>query len=218
MLQIDSHTHNDYTGCRIKHITGQLDEDVIATVEYNEVNNPISLTYNKEKAYLLYPCYMFYDSKNRLIEYKVMYDANSVIEDHRYGYSGDRIIADTNTITFTGYSVVLSTFEYDSKGRIVVVTQKLIDGEGDPDSRGTINYKYDSNDNLVLGDEYTYDNKVNFRRTNKVWMFIMRNYSQNNLQGATDYNEHGLPVRFENSKDYLFFDIGPLISIDYECQ
>jgi hypothetical protein len=49
-------------------------------------------------------------------------------------------------------------------------------------------------------------------------MFIMRNYSQNNLQGATDYNEHGLPVRFENSKDYLFYNIGPLISIDYECQ
>jgi len=35
-------------------------------------------------------------------------------------------------------------------------------------------------------------------------MFIMRNYSQNNLQGATDYNEHGLPVRFENSKIIYF--------------
>jgi hypothetical protein len=67
-----------------------------------------------------------------------------------------------------------------------------------------------------MGDEYTYDNKVNFRRTKQDWMFLHRNYSLNNLQGATDYNEHGLPVPFGNTKDYIF-NIG-LTSIDYDCQ
>jgi hypothetical protein len=212
------HTNNDYTGCRIEHIKGSVEgsEEVIATVEYNEANNPVSIVYNKEIAYLLYSRYMFYDSNNRLMEYKVNYDAMLSVQDHRYGYSGDRIISDTATYRMTGYTVVLSTFEYDSKDRIVVQHQKLIDGEGDPDSWGTIIYNYDSNDNRVFDDEYTYDNKVNFRRTNKIWMFITRDYSQNNLQGATDYNEHGLPIRFDSSKDLLFETA--LSSIDYHCE
>jgi len=220
------HTHNDYTECRIKHITGPLYgydgiEEVIATVEYNKAENPISLTYNKERAYLLFSHYMTYDNLNRLQGYRVYFNVGDEVPiyDHRYGYSGDRIVSDTSTGGLTGYIKILSTFEYDSKGRIVVENRKIIDFEGSPDTWEKLDpiiYQYDSNDNKVLGDEYTYDNKVNFRRTNKVWMFIMRNYSQNNLQGATDYNEHGLPVRFDNSKDYLF-DIG-LTSIDYDCE
>jgi len=218
------HTNNDYTGCRIKHITSQLstgegDEEVIATVEYNDANNPISFLYNKERGYYLSLRYMYYDSNNRLVDYKVMYDTSLEIEDHRYGYSGDRIITDTGTFRLTGYIVVLSTFEYDSKGRIVVENRKVIDTEGSPDSWPSVDpifYQYDSNDNLVIEGDYSYDNKVNFRRTNKVWMFILRNYSQNNLQGATDYNERGLPVRFSGSPDHLFYT--GLISIDYGCE
>jgi hypothetical protein len=201
------------------HITTQLDEEVIGTVEYDEAKNPISLTYNKEKAYLLYSRYMFYDSQNRLIQYKVMYDSSTEVEDHRYGYSGDRIISDTGIFRLTGYIVVLSTFEYDEKGRIVVVNRKIIDFEGSPDSWEQLEpviYQYDSNDNLV-DHNFSYDNKINFRRTNKVWMFIQRDYSRNNLEGATHYNEHGLPIRFSNSKDPLFYT-GSLISIDYDCK
>jgi hypothetical protein len=47
-------------------------------------------------------------------------------------------------------------------------------------------------------------------------MFITRDYSQNNLQGATDYNDHGLPIRFNSSKDLLFETA--LSSIDYHCE
>ena len=218
------HAGNNYTDCRIKHITSQLsdDEEVIATVEYNEAENPISLTYNKERAYLLFSHYMTYDNLNRLQGYRVYFNVGDEVPvyEHRYGYSGDRIVTDTSTGGLTGYIKILSTFEYDSKGRIVVENRKIIDFEGSPDTWEKLDpiiSQYDSNDNKVLGDEYTYDNKVNFRRTNKVWMFILRNYSKNNLGGASDYNEHGLPVRFDNSRDYLF-DTGPLISIEYDCQ
>jgi len=220
------HTGNDYTGCRIKHITGPLYtddgiEEVIATVEYNEAGNPISLTYSKEAAYLLFPRYMTYDSLNRLSGYKVYFredDDQRPVDDHRYGYSGDRIVTDTSTGGLTGYIKILSTFDYDSKGRIVVENRKIIDFEGDPETWEDLEpyiYNYDSNENKIHGTD-VYDDKVNFRRTNKVWMFLTRDYSMNNLLGAVEYNEHGLPVRFDNSKDYLF-DIG-LTSIDYDCQ
>ena len=218
------HTGNDYKGCRIKHITSKLftaegEEEVIATVEYNDANNPTSFLYNKERAYYLSLRYMFYDSNNRLIEYKVKYDTSLEIENHRYGYSADRIITDTATLRLTGYIVVLSTFEYDSKGRIVVENRRVIDADGSPDSWPPVDpiiYQYDSNDNLVVDGDYAYDNKVNFRRTNKVWMFILRNYSQNNLQGAAAYNEQGFPIRFNDSYDHLFYTA--LTAIDYHCE
>ena len=213
------HHHDpDSVSCSIKHITTQLstEEQAIGTVAYNDAGNPVSFTYNIERAYELTPRYFFYDSDNKLTRYTVAYDSELNIQDHRYGYSGNTIIADTATYRLTGYTVVLSTFEYDSKGRIAVENQELIDGEGDPDSWGRVVYEYDANGNRVFGDGYTFDNKVNFRRTNDVWMFITRDYSQNNLIGATAYNEQGLPVQFDNSKDPLFFT-GPLVSIDYDC-
>ena len=220
--------HNNVNaGCKIQNITGILSADgdditeVIATVEYNDAGNPISLTYNREAAYLLFPRYMTYDSLNRLSGYKVYFredDDNRPIEDHRYGYSGNTIVADTFAGGLTGYMKILATFEYDSKGRIILENRKIIEFEGSPDTweqPDPVVYTYDSNDNRVMGDEYTYDDKVNFRRTSKVWMFIQRNYSRNNLVGATDYNERGLPTLFHNSKDY-FFDVG-LTAIDYDC-
>jgi hypothetical protein len=216
------HTQNDYTRCRIKHITTQVGldttEELIGTVEYNNANNPVGLTYNKHLAYLVYLRFMTYDSLNRLKTYKVFYDETTEVESHTYGYVGDRIMTDTSISRLTGYIKVLSTFEYDSKGRIAVENREVLDFEGPPDTWEHLEpliYLYDSNDNLVDHD-YTYDDKINFRRTNKVWMFIQRDYSKNNLQGATEYNEHGLPTRFNNSKDPLFYT-GPLTSIDYEC-
>ena len=44
------------------------------------------------------------------------------------------------------------------------------------------NYAYDQHGNLA-GTSKMYDNKLNPRRANAIWMFIDRNYSLNNTTG-----------------------------------
>jgi len=54
-------------------------------------------------------------------------------------------------------------------------------------------YSYNADGNLAGHD---YDDKINYHRTNRVWMFIDRDYSVNNPVIATyEYNDFGLPTR-----------------------
>ncbi|WP_149695097.1 hypothetical protein [Chitinophaga sp. CF418] len=55
----------------------------------------------------------------------------------------------------------------------------------------------------------SYDNKVNFLRTNKVWQLLTRDYSENNTRNAVTYNKYGLPLQFPDDpkgKTVLFLD------------
>jgi hypothetical protein len=57
----------------------------------------------------------------------------------------------------------------------------------------------------------SYDNKINPRRTNKIWMFVDKDYSANNpIPGPTAYNELGLPLNnitfLGNHATEVFYD------------
>lgn len=87
---------------------------------------------------------------------------------------------------FYSYTVAL---EYDRYGRII--------HQFDPTGTYTFldqTYSYDAAGNLING--ATYDRKLNFRRTNWVWMFIDRDFSVNNPFKAYSYNNGGLPIHF----------------------
>jgi hypothetical protein len=166
---------------------------------------------------------------------------------HRYAYDNqDRIIADTNYIPSwdeyppPGPGQVIQytdSIEYDAKNRIVrEVSRDVLFG---PVVTYHVHYNYNSNNNLESKIRYitggydpgasgydtisytNYDNKVNLRRTNKLWMVIDRNYSLNNPYQALGYNNVGLPLK--NNVDFLWQYTNilmgyPANEIQYRCK
>ena len=106
-------------------------------------------------------------------------DLNRIVSDSFYSFPA--IINGQPTIgEYSGF--IISTYEYDSKDRISKVT------------RGSFStpYSYDEQGNLA---GIPHDNKINYHRTNKIWMFIDRDYSLNNPATASyTYNSAGLPT------------------------
>ncbi len=86
----------------------------------------------------------------------------------------------------------LTTYTYDATCRVIKTTTIGIGGPEDGFVPLVNEYSYDINGNLVLPG-ITYDNKVNIHRTNKVFMFVDRDYSMNNPFTAPAYNGYGLP-------------------------
>jgi hypothetical protein len=66
-------------------------------------------------------------------------------------------------------------------------------------ANGVINdYRYSYNDNgNVITAGAVYDDKINIYRTHRIWMFLHRNYSANNIKAPLRYNSKGLPVAFD---------------------
>ncbi len=207
------------TKCAIAKII-RSEEDV-GTITYNAAGDPVTVTYT-DQGYDYNWHYFKYDDHERLQEYRVELQPGLDIELHRYAYDeSNRVIGDTGTFMLTGYIVILSTFEYDSRNRIIKENQEIIDIEegSTPSEIDPVSYQYDERGNLVNpfppGDPVTYDDKISFRRTNKVWMLIERNYSLNNVTGVSGYNEHSLPLTFANYARFLGVSI---IGIEYECE
>ena len=120
--------------------------------------------------------------------------------------------------------------------------QKFTDESGKEwDATDYYAYKYDDKGNLaytarqyramrswgeaVYNDTFrvgSYDTKIHLRRTNKMWMFIDRNYSVNNPFTAASYNSYGLPLMFDG-RQYLqgLITLVPFISgntaVTYNC-
>ena len=195
--------------------------DYEGTFTYNEAGNPLSVTY-QEQGYDNNWHYFKYDDQERLVEYRVELEPGLDIEIHHYAYDEkNRVITDTGTFRLTGYIVILSTFEYDSRNRIIKENKEVIDIEegSQPFEIDPVYYQYDERGNLINpfppGDPVTYDDKISFRRTNKVWMLIERNYSLNNVTGVSEYNEHSLPLSFQN---YTWFLGVSIVGIEYECE
>ncbi|HEY6954976.1 MAG TPA: hypothetical protein VI385_07010, partial [Flavisolibacter sp.] len=79
-------------------------------------------------------------------------------------------------------------------------------------------YSYDANGNRTsiksdnhAGNVYTitysiYDNNTSILRTNKIWMFLERDYSVNNRFNAVSYNSRGLPTETNHTEFKLCFD------------
>ncbi|WP_153800213.1 hypothetical protein [Foetidibacter luteolus] len=97
-------------------------------------------------------------------------------------------------------------------------------------------YSYDGQGNLtsiandVYGEQlipHPYNNRVNILRTNKIWMFINKNYSQNgvaaapeyDVQGDSNFNCYGLPQTISpvNFEQFIFSYGSATGSIEYMC-
>jgi hypothetical protein len=176
---------------------------------YNEFDNPTRVAFDDSPGTGT-PFYdFFYDDQQRLIKF-------ASFESHYYTYNDDGL-AVIDSI-FGGYAGGDFRYEekifYDDAKRIIRTERTLYFPEDDPNFGEvvTVNYEYDSRGNLVKPG-VTYDNQTNVHRTNKVWMFIDKDYSVNNpLPGPTHYNNVGLPL---NNVAFLG---NAAESVDYNCK
>ncbi len=227
--------------CNIKKITafvliipGLIDTS-IAEFKYDQWGNPVSLVFNHVNTGR--PDLLFkYDKYHRLTDYYGSYYVSEFSGEflYHYHYTGNRITADT-FYAFGNLNkyVWASVYEYDNYERIIKITRK-INTDGTPVL--TDNFKYDNKGNLIrpllyfdstgthfITKDAIYDDKVNIHRTNKIWMFIDRDYSINNPLPATyTVNRFNLPVKI-NVQPPLFleflyqYDIGKSV-IEYDCK
>ena len=227
--------------CRIERVTSNFmdtygnEEGVFkdtAWFAYNAQGNPISIKHRysamSDAIYTLDMKFK-YDHKKRLV---VFLENANVADDvnvfaffwHKYTYVGDYLIID-------------STFTYASGNWNVSDRPELFDEVGSPrvtvyelDFLGRVKtekslgvnllYNYDANGNLV-NPGVSYSNKINIRQTNKVWMFISRDYSINSPAGdASQYNGERLPVKL-NAMPYFIggfnFEFND-IEVKYKCK
>ncbi|MCF6405748.1 hypothetical protein L3C95_22815 [Chitinophaga filiformis] len=220
------------------------------TIEYNAVGNPVLRlrsdvgTGSENESYR-------YDNKNRLTDQILHYNTKEQYGDvfwewHRFKYDNrNRIYLDTfysigiigdHPLPLPVHSPVVEYliihFEYDHKDRIIKETANYSDGR----PWYVRLYTYDHRQNLVKKIAFSpssgyadttyyasYDNKVNYLRTNKVWQFLNRDYSENNPIAAVSYNKYGLPLQFRpNSKTggrTHFLDVTySNLDITYQCK
>jgi YD repeat-containing protein len=207
-------------------------ENDTAIFTYNTLGNPVSIIHQRNIGND--NIFFKYDNANRLTNFIVQYaDAQGGDQWHRYSYdphNTTRIIADTDYVSYvTDNGTIiyydhteLTTFVYDAQNRISKTTETVL---GD-----TIvtTYTYDSHGNLETGGA-VYDKKVNVHRTNKLWMFLDRDYSVNNPvdNGTYTYNQGNLPITIAippggRVAGFYFMVIGypngmANVSIDYSC-
>lgn len=214
-------------------------------VYYNAAGNPDSMIDNNPHGSIGNPRYFFrYDSLNRLSDFmwtQQPYTSEGgyfAIYWHKYAYPQTDLVIDTS-IEYAGdvrgprplaFSNLTSVRSYglDAQGRIekIYVIADVNDTIHAPVLVSTITY--DANGNLPLSDPArTYDNKINFFQTNKVWQFVFMNYSRNNVI-STDttfvpvYNGYGLPLHLQNlnygpSPFGLIWNTGLSLDITYSC-
>jgi len=149
---------------------------------------------------------------------KYFYDGNGrVIKDSLYFFPD---IVDGQPVHGQYGVITVYLFEYDAEERI----SKVISYREKAAQPYIETYTYDAKGNLT--GPATYDNKLNFRRTNKLWMFLDRNYSLNNTANASySYNQLGLPTKIDYQPgDAGSFRICPATimaftnaTIEYDC-
>ena len=220
------------------------DEYVIG---YNAAGNPDSMIDIHPIDNLGNPRYFFrYDSLNRLTDWMITNQPYSTTGGyfafswHKYEYVHPNYITDT-MITYAGdvrgprpiASATLTTntvkaYTLDIHGRISKIWS-LREANG-PDHAPVLltTNIYDTNGNLPLTDtSLTYDNKINYYRTNKVWEFIFNNYSRNNIVKKNStftpvYNTYWFPTSLENYDPFSVRPFGVInnsltLDITYAC-
>ncbi len=213
----------DLSKCKIRRIY-QFDFNGLATAlfSYNKAGNPYSVLYS-DGGTGVHDHYFFYDSKNRLTEYRLEWTGYPH-ELHYYSHNDKNQIVKDSAIyrDCCGpiVSINVSTIEYDTQGRVVketIVNKFSIDAPPGGTRRPT--YTYDSRGNLAVAGwkSSSYDNKINPLRQNPVFQFIFRNYSMNNAAVQPKYNSIGLPLSIKPSNDYFFNEL-ETVKVIYDCQ
>ena len=169
--------------------------DTDAKFYYNRYGNPDSVIFSRVgtgNPNII----VRYDDRQRMTDLIQPYNNLAFERWQKFSYdSQDRIISETfygfgfwdeePTRYFSSGTV---NYEYDAYGRISKAVTNFV---GSPEI--TQQFEYDARGNLARPG-VTYDNKINLHRTNKIWMFIDRDYSLNNPFSASDYNTFALPV------------------------
>lgn len=201
------------------------------TFTYNKSGNPVSVIHQMDIGdNMLFK----YDKWDRLSEFIDIYPSGTAGDYwHKYSYDGvnsDRIIADSAFRDFTSQNgklisyndIDLTIFAYDAYGRIIQSTEYVLG------NTIVTQYNYDSQGNLQKSGS-VYDDKINIHLTNKIWMFLDRDYSVNNPvdNGNYTYNSVGLPISIMTNSSsvtagfqfivvgYPFYISNDLI--DYSC-
>ncbi|MFT3823774.1 MAG: hypothetical protein QM731_07625 [Chitinophagaceae bacterium] len=226
--------------CSIKKISVNRTYDtLIGKFTYNSSGDPTQVAFNIMGTGQ--PGFRFiYDNKKRLTDYLGLYGSDYTLTNfyefwHHYVYDNGRIVRDTMR-GFGEYPLpnnspylLLYTFEYDNSGRIVKAVQTY---PLQPSiSPVTETYTYNSDGNLEkysrqVGSDapyvvtYTYNlSKPNLHRTNKVWMFVDRDYSINAPVNATSYNQYGLPLKYDVEYYGFLYNLNIGHStIEYQCK
>jgi hypothetical protein len=124
----------------------------------------------------------------------------------------------TSEVTPIGVFGSFLQYRYDDKNRVnwQLTTWNTLD------TYPIVTYAYDAANNLKVEGDPTYDDQMNFKKTNWIWMFLDRDFSLNNRHPAVEYNRHGLPTRFDihasSPPKLSFLSEPPLIEeIHYSC-
>ena len=187
--------------------------------EYNAKGDPLRI--NPSFVATGYPKYEFrYDHKGRLSDYIGPYNNNAFEFWHVYEYDDrDRMIRDTRYIfgdyggehPTPGYlpSMRVTTFEYEPGSTRVKYTVVYPYANMQP----VVSY-FDYSGNTTGGIE----NTVNVHRTSWVWMAITYDYTPRNPYLHTDYNEYGLPVKFNGPYGARILEFPSAVTIEYTCK
>ncbi len=225
--EVGSLTPTGATYCRIESIWQDpfTRDQKFLTVLWDEYENPVAITHPSPST--ANPFRIFrYDQWHRLREYLGDYGNGFYESWHFYGYDlNGRIGVDTQYVfgvmgekPTTYVERRITTFQYDNQGRII--KSSSVSNVGSPFEN---TYAYDANGNLIFPTAFgiVYDNKVNFRRTHNLWMFLSRNYSMNNPVIADAYNPAGLPTILNSSREITLLqgEINVAHSqISYKCR
>ncbi|WEK38304.1 MAG: hypothetical protein P0Y53_12425 [Candidatus Pseudobacter hemicellulosilyticus] len=200
---------------------------------YNVLGNPDTVRPALSLRSVL-PTYVFrYDASNLLISLlEITYYDSSVSPNYydgivsnyqSFSYSGSQVAYSSMLFYGVVYNGVLIFnqpvvsyqygYEYDSLGRITRVQNYL------PFTPPYYtNYAYNTQGNL--SSYGVNDNKLNLFRTNGIWQFLTRDYSNNNPLSGASYNEFLLPVNTVQPTGRAF--LSSRFSVDharirYEC-
>lgn len=232
---VDIATQEIAQGCRIQKIiyTGTYESLDSIMFTYDAYGNPLTaIRPNTGTGYTNF--FWRYDSRHRLTDMIEPYGVNVSSDDppeswHRFFYDNKHRIAvdsdyyfpdvvDGHPVSGRFGGVRLFDYSYDAYDRLVSLTCVQYGNVV-----FTYNFAYDPSGNLT---GRAYDDKINFRRTSKLWMFLSCDYSVNNPLTATyRYNRLGLPVTIdcigENSTGLMNEVYGSLgfnqATIRYDC-
>lgn len=187
---------------------------------YNAACDPVRITRPDPRTGA--PNFLFNYKDGRLWEFIGVYRNGTTTENwHRYFYdAAGRVNVDSVYIfaemingklcnPFMSYAI---TFVYDSRNRIIKQTNNYADG-----STYAEEYQYDENGNKAGG---TYGHEVSFRRSNRIWMFLDRDYSVNDRTVSSDFNAFHLPGKVDlgsTSADVFLGNYFNQATINYLC-
>lgn len=205
---------------------------------YNAEGNPLHmLAANVPQFYPISEYHFRYDRHNRLTDYFFnYYGAVGVLTWDRYSYPNKNTVIDSGW-AYTGRITDsippndptklnrLAIISLDASGRIIKTSER----SADPANPWYVTeYTYNAQGNLVRPGAI-YDNKINPYQTNKVWMFVFKDYSVNNPLTPlytpvpitiTSYNQAGLPLQLKSGNEVgaSIFGYGYVnMGIEYDC-